>query len=41
MNQLSAQAGLFIGIDWADQKHDIYIIVTVRRARSISSAIAI
>ena len=26
MNQQTAQPGLFIGIDWADQKHDIYII---------------
>jgi transposase len=26
MNQQTAEPGLFIGIDWADQKHDIYII---------------
>ena len=26
MNQQHAQPGLFIGIDWADQKHDIYVI---------------
>ena len=26
MNQQSHQPGLFIGIDWADQKHDIYVI---------------
>lgn len=26
MNQESKQPGLFIGIDWADQKHDIYTI---------------
>ena len=26
MNQQRAQPGLFIGIDWADQKHDIHII---------------
>lgn len=26
MNQPTAQPGLFIGMDWADQKHDIYII---------------
>jgi len=26
MKQQPAQPGLFIGIDWADQKHDIYII---------------
>ena len=26
MNQQPAQPGLFIGIDWADQKHDIYVI---------------
>ena len=26
MNQQTAQPGLFIGMDWADQKHDIYII---------------
>jgi transposase len=26
MNQQPHQPGLFIGIDWADQKHDIYII---------------
>ena len=26
MNQQSAQPGLFIGIDWADQKHDIHVI---------------
>ena len=26
MNQQPEQPGLFIGIDWADQKHDIYVI---------------
>ncbi len=26
MNQQRHQPGLFIGIDWADQKHDIYVI---------------
>jgi transposase len=26
MNQHPTQPGLFIGIDWADQKHDIYVI---------------
>ncbi|QEG36347.1 IS110 family transposase [Bythopirellula goksoeyrii] len=26
MNQPTAQPGLFIGMDWADQKHDIYVI---------------
>ena len=26
MNQQAPQPGLFIGIDWADQKHDIYVI---------------
>jgi transposase len=26
MNQPIAQPGLFIGMDWADQKHDIYVI---------------
>jgi transposase len=26
MNQRSDQPGLFIGIDWADQKHDCYVI---------------
>ncbi len=26
MNQQPAQPGLFIGMDWADQKHDIYVI---------------
>ena len=26
MNQQPTQPGLFIGIDWADQKHDIYVI---------------
>ena len=26
MTQQTAQPGLFIGMDWADQKHDIYII---------------
>jgi transposase len=26
MNQPSAQPGLFIGMDWADQKHDIYVV---------------
>ena len=26
MNQPTAQPGLLIGIDWADQKHDIYFI---------------
>ena len=26
MNQKRPQPGLFIGIDWADQKHDIYVI---------------
>jgi transposase len=26
MNQQHAQPGLFIGMDWADQKHDIYVI---------------
>jgi transposase len=26
MNQHSDQPGLFIGIDWADQKHDCYVI---------------
>jgi transposase len=26
MNQQPAQPALFIGIDWADQKHDIYVI---------------
>ncbi len=26
MNQRTAEPGLFIGMDWADQKHDIYII---------------
>ena len=26
MNQQPAQPGLFIGIDWADQKHDIHIV---------------
>ena len=26
MDQQHAQPGLFIGMDWADQKHDIYII---------------
>ena len=26
MNQQTAQPGLFIGMDWADQKHDIYVI---------------
>ena len=25
MNQQPKQAALFIGIDWADQKHDIYV----------------
>ena len=24
--QLNDQPGLFIGIDWADQKHDCYVI---------------
>ena len=26
MNKQPRQPGLFIGIDWADQKHDIYVI---------------
>ena len=26
MNQQPHQPGLFIGIDWADQKHDFYVI---------------
>ncbi len=26
MNQQPDQPGLFVGIDWADQKHDIYVI---------------
>ena len=26
MNQQPTQPGLFIGIDWADQKHDVYVI---------------
>jgi len=26
MHQPTAQPGLFIGMDWADQKHDIYVI---------------
>ena len=26
MSQQHAQPGLFIGVDWADQKHDVYII---------------
>ncbi len=26
MNQQPAQPGLFIGMDWADQKHDVYVI---------------
>jgi hypothetical protein len=26
MNKQPQQPGLFIGIDWADQKHDIYVI---------------
>ena len=26
MNQQPHQPGLFIGIDWADQKHDIHVI---------------
>ena len=26
MNQPTVQPGLFVGIDWADQKHDIHII---------------
>ena len=26
MNQQTAQPGLFIGMDWADQKHDIHVI---------------
>jgi transposase len=26
MNQQTAEPGLFIGMDWADQKHDIYVI---------------
>lgn len=26
MNQCPPQPGLFIGIDWADQKHDVYVI---------------
>ena len=26
MNQSTAQPGLFIGMDWADQKHDIHVI---------------
>ncbi len=26
MNQQPAQPGLYIGMDWADQKHDIYVI---------------
>ncbi len=26
MNQQHAQPGLFIGMDWADQKHDVYVI---------------
>ncbi len=26
MSQQHAQPGLFIGMDWADQKHDIYVI---------------
>lgn len=26
MNQRPPQPGLFIGIDWADQKHDVYVI---------------
>ena len=26
MNQPTAQPGLYIGMDWADQKHDIYVI---------------
>ena len=26
MNQQIAEPGLLIGMDWADQKHDIYVI---------------
>ena len=26
MNQQTTEPGLFIGMDWADQKHDIYVI---------------
>jgi hypothetical protein len=26
MNQQTAEPGLFIGIDWADQKHDCHVI---------------
>ena len=26
MNQQQSQPGLYIGIDWADQKHDVYVI---------------
>ena len=26
MNQQPTQPGLFIGMDWADQKHDVYVI---------------
>ena len=26
MNEIPKRPGLFIGIDWADQKHDCYVI---------------